>query len=88
MSGIRRLKHSVNFELLAQQFARLKSAAAHRNMPTGELAAQIVVGVLTRGSIEGTLMQYHDFVLDQRADDAANRNHRKNRQRRETEIIA
>jgi hypothetical protein len=53
--------------------ARLQSAADHRNCTAEELASQICIGVLTRGSVDVTLMNFHDWWIDRRCESIGGR---------------
>ena len=57
----------VTVKMTSRVLKRLQSAAEHRDSTVEEIASQIVVGVITRGSIEAALMLFHDHLIDRRA---------------------
>jgi hypothetical protein len=52
----------------AQQMLRLRSAAQHRNMSAEQLATQLVIAPIVRGSVDKSLMQFHAWQLNNTAD--------------------
>jgi len=59
----------VTVEMTAPVHRLLQQAASRRSISVGELAAQILGGVLCRGSIDRALACWGDYVSDTRATD-------------------
>jgi hypothetical protein len=59
--------NGVAIKLRAKVLERLQTAAAHRGMRTEDLIAQVVTGVLCKGSIDKALRQCHSYELTLRA---------------------
>jgi hypothetical protein len=83
------VKAALSLKINKVQLDRLQAAAQHRGMKVEELCSQIVVGVVTRGSIDKQLRLYHAYNLDRSGGDAARElQNRKRRAERAAQRLA
>jgi hypothetical protein len=71
------MKARLTVELNPSVLGRLKSSALHRRMGAEELAAALVTGTITRGSVDAVLLKFHDWATDNRGNAIDDRAHKR-----------